>query len=87
MKLHSWIRRAASKVTIAYDGSKLEGCFHLFEIGDHKRTSRRIVVWDRIILQFRKTINRRIGTKEVKLDLIKNGETIKYYERVTPGRL
>lgn len=24
MKLHSWIRRAASKVTIAYDGSKLE---------------------------------------------------------------
>jgi len=27
MKLHSWIRRAASKVTIAYDGSKLEEVF------------------------------------------------------------
>lgn len=24
MELHSWIRRAASKVTIAYDGSGLE---------------------------------------------------------------
>ena len=37
MELHAWIRRAASKVTIAYDATGLkEGSFYLFEIGSDK---------------------------------------------------
>lgn len=30
MKLHSWIRRAASKVTIAYDGSDLKENVYIY---------------------------------------------------------
>ena len=41
---------AASKVTIAYDGSKLEEVFSfIFEIGDHKGHPPNLFVWDRII--------------------------------------
>ncbi len=37
MELHAWIRRAASKVTIAYDATGLKRrSFYLFEIGSDK---------------------------------------------------
>ena len=67
MKLHAWVRRAASKVTIAYDGSQLEeGVFIYLKSVRIKDIPRKCLLGNE---------NQITDTK----DLIANGETINYY--------
>lgn len=80
MKLHSWIRRAASKVTIAYDGSKLEEGVFIYL----KSVTIKDIPQNCCLGQDNPAVPENYQPKDrdegVKLDLIKNGETIKYYE-------
>ena len=67
MKLHAWVRRAASKVTIAYDGSQLkEGIFIYLKSVKIKDIPRKCLLGNE---------NQITDAK----DLIANGETINYY--------
>ena len=77
MKLHSWIRRAASKVTIAYDGSKLEEGVFIYL----KSVTIKDIPQNCCLGQDNPAVPENYQPKDrdegVKLDLIKNGETIK----------
>lgn len=74
MELHAWIRRAASKVTIAYDASGLkEGVFIYLKSVQIKDTP----------------VNCYLGktntpSEDEQSSLIKDGEIIKYYTGTTP---
>ncbi len=80
MKLHAWIRRAASKVTIAYDGSGLkEGVFIYLKSVTIKDIPKSCYLGQdnpAAPENYQPTD----GDGGVKLDLIPEGETIKYYE-------
>ena len=78
MELHSWIRRAASKVTIAYDGSGLEdGVFIYFESVTIKDIPQKCYLGKNNPAA---PEDLKDGDEGVKLDLIPEGETIKYYK-------
>ncbi|WP_289290080.1 hypothetical protein [uncultured Bacteroides sp.] len=78
MELHSWIRRAASKVTIAYDGSGLEdGVFIYLKSVTIKDIPQKCYLGKNNPAA---PEDLKDGDEGVKLDLIPEGETIKYYK-------
>lgn len=83
LKLHAWIRRAASKVTIAYDGSGLEeGVFIYLKSVTIKDIPQTCLLGANNPAHpdnYQPTEEDR----GVKLDLIGEGESIKYYEGET----
>lgn len=78
MELHSWICRAASKVTIAYDGSGLEdGVFIYLKSVTIKDIPQKCYLGKNNPAA---PEDLKDGDEGVKLDLIPEGETIKYYK-------
>lgn len=74
VKLHSWLRRAASKVTIAYDGTNLKEGVSIYIMAVSIKDIPRVCPLG--------TMN----TPDHRDSLIHDGETIKYFEGdVTPG--
>lgn len=80
MKLHSWIRRAASKVTIAYDGENLEEGVTIYLKSVTIKDIPQNCYLGKNNPAAPENYQPTDGDGGVELDLIQEGETIKYYE-------